>query len=82
MPSSSDKAKLFAENDSMTLGLSLYLELQNIPATPKLVKKTINVLDSSKASESECIPVVVLCEPEQLNSWTFQYMSEGIKFSE
>ena len=34
--------------------------------TPKMVKKVIKELDSSKASGPDCIPVVVLqnCEPE------------------
>ena len=37
-----------------------------ISVTPKMVKKVITNLDSSKASEPDCIPVVVLknCEPE------------------
>ena len=42
------------------------LKLHNISVTPKLVKKVITNHDSSKASGSDCIPVVVLknCEPE------------------
>ena len=42
-----------------------YLSL-HISITPKLVKKFIMDLDSSKASCPDCIPVVVLksCEPE------------------
>ena len=42
------------------------LKLHNFSVTPKLVKKTINNLDLSKASGLKCIPVVVLknCEPE------------------
>ena len=51
MSSASDKAKLFAENFSVTL---------------KMVKRVIMNLDLSKASCPDCIPVVVLknCKPE------------------
>ena len=76
--SASDKAKLFAKNFSKNSnlddsGISLpvfpsrtYLKLHNISITPKMVKKVITNLDSSKASGPDCIPVVVLknCEPE------------------
>ena len=75
-----DKAKLFAKNFSRNSyvddsGTSLpvflsrtYLKLHNISVTPKVVKKVITNLDSSKASGPDCIPVVVLknCEPELL----------------
>ena len=42
------------------------LKLHNISVTPKMVKKVIINLDSSKASGPDCIPKVVLknCEPE------------------
>ena len=74
----SDKAKLFAKNFSKNsnlddTGISLpvfpsrtNLKLHNISITPKMVKKVITNLDSSKASGPDCIPVVVLknCEPE------------------
>ena len=42
------------------------LKLHNISITPKMVKKVITNLDSSKASGPDCIPMVVLknCEPE------------------
>ena len=42
------------------------LKLHNISITPKMVKKVITNLDSSKASGPDCVPVVVLknCEPE------------------
>ena len=42
--------------------------LHNISITPKMVKKVITNLDSSKASGPDCVPVVVLknCEPELL----------------
>ena len=42
------------------------LKLHDISVTPKIVKKVITNLDSSKASGPDCIPVVVLknCEPE------------------
>ena len=76
--SASDKAKLFAKNFSKNSnlddsGISLpffpsrtNLKLHNISITPKMVKKVITNIDSSKASGPDCIPVVVLknCEPE------------------
>ena len=42
------------------------LKLHNISITPKMVKKVITNIDSSKTSGPDCIPVVVLknCEPE------------------
>ena len=42
------------------------LKLHNISVTPKMVKEVIMNLDSSKASDPDCIPLVVLrnCEPE------------------
>ena len=42
------------------------LKLHNISVTPKVVKKVITSLDSSKVSGPDCIPVVVLtkCEPD------------------
>ena len=77
LSSAFDKVKLFAKNFSKNsnlhhLSVSLpiflsrtYLEL-NISVTPKMVKKVITNLESSKISGSDCIPVVVLknCEPE------------------
>ena len=78
LPSASDKANLFAENFSKNSNLDdsgIYLavfpsrtnvKLHNIFVTPKMVKSVIMNLDLSKASDSDCIPVVVLknCEPE------------------
>ena len=78
LSSTSDKAKLFAENFSKNSnledsGISLpiflsttNLKLQNIFVTPKMVKKVIMNLDLSKAYGPDCIPVVVLknCETE------------------
>ena len=75
LSSAPDKARLFAENFSKNsnFGISLpvfpsrtNLKLHNISITPKMVKKVITNLDSSKASGPDCIPVVVLknCEPE------------------
>ena len=78
LSTASDKAKLFAKNFSKNSnldasGISLpvflsgtYLKLHDISMTPKMVKKVIMSLDSSKASGPDCIPVVVLknCEPE------------------
>ena len=78
LSTASDKAKLFAKNFSKNSnfadsGISLpvfpsrtNLKLHNISITLKMVKKVIMNLDSSKASDPDCIPVVVLknCEPE------------------
>ena len=78
LSSSTDKAKLFAKNFSKNSNLDdsgIYLpifssrtnlKLKNISITPKIVKKLIRNLGSSKASGPDCIPVVVLknCEPE------------------
>ena len=78
LSSASDKAKLFAKNfskdsnlDDSGISLPVFpsrinLKLHNISITPKMVKKVIKKLDSSKASGLDCIPVVVLmnCEPE------------------
>ena len=78
LSSASDKAKLFAKNFSKNSnvddsGVSLpafpsrtNLNLHNISITPKMLKKVIMNLDSSKVSGPDCIPVVVLknCEPE------------------
>ena len=78
LSSASDKAKLFAKNFSQNSDLDdsgiclpvfhskTNLKLHNIPLTPKMVKKVIVNLDSSKASGLDCIPVVALknCEPK------------------
>ena len=78
LSSASDKAKLFAKiflkNSNLgDSGISLpafpsrtNLKLHNISVTPKMVKKIIKSLDSSKASGPDYIPVVVVknCEPE------------------
>ena len=78
LSSASDEAKLFAKNfsknsnlDNSGISLPVFpartnLKLHNISITPKMVKKVITNLDSSKASGPDCIPVVGLknCEPE------------------
>ena len=78
LSSASDKAKLTAENFSMTSNLDnsdisflafssrTYLKLHNIYVTAKMVRKVVRNLDLSKASSPDCIPVVVLknYEPE------------------
>ena len=80
LSSASDKAKLFAENfslnsnlDDSSVSLPVFLlilptnlKLHNISVTPKMVRKVVMNLDLSKASRTDCIPVVVLknCEPE------------------
>ena len=78
LSSASDKAKLFAKNFSKNsnlddLGVSLpvfpsraNLKLHNISLTPKMVKKVIMNLNSSKVSGHDCTPVMLLknCEPE------------------
>ena len=66
--------KNFSKNSSLDdSGISLpifpsrtNLKLHNISITPKMVKKALTNLDSSKASGPDYIPVVVLknCEPE------------------
>ena len=70
--SASDKAKLFAENfsknsnlDDSGIFLPIFpsrtnLKLHNISVTPKMVKKVITNLHSSKVSSPDCILVVVL----------------------
>ena len=74
----SDKTKLFTKNFSKNSnlddpGISLpvfpsrtNLKLPNFSVTPKMVKKVITDLDSSKALGPDCVSVVVLrnCEPE------------------
>ena len=77
LPSASNKAKSFAKNfsknsnlDDSGISLPVFPSRTNlkmhISITPKMVKKVITNLDSSKASSPDCIPVVVLknCEPE------------------
>ena len=78
LSSASDKAKLFAKNfsknsnlDDSGISLPVFpartnLKLHNISITPKMVKKVITNLDSSKSSGPDCIPVVGLknCELE------------------
>ena len=78
LSSASDKAKFFAKNfsknsnlDNSGISLPVFpsrtnLKLHNISVTPKMVKKVITNLDSSKTFGPDCIPVVVLknCEPE------------------
>ena len=82
LSSASDKTKLFVLNfsnnsnfDDSGISFPVFppvfpsktnLKLHNISITPKMVKKVITNLDSSKASGPDCIPVVVLknCEPE------------------
>ena len=80
LPYASDKAKLFAKNfsknsnlDDSNISLPVFpsrtdMKLHKISVTPKMVKRLITNLDSSKASGSDCIPVVVLknYEPELL----------------
>ena len=78
LSSASDKAKFFAKNVSKNSnlndsGISLpvfpsrtNLKLCNISITPKMIKKVITNIDSSKASGPDYIPVVILknCQPE------------------
>ena len=72
LSSASDKAKLFAKNLSKNSNLDdsgiflpvlpsrTNLKLHNILITPKMFKKVITKLDSSKGSGPDCIPVVFL----------------------
>ena len=78
LSSASEKSKLFAANFSKNSslddsGISLpvcpsktNLKLHNIYVISNVVKKVIMNLDFSKASDPDCIPIVVLknCEPE------------------
>ena len=79
MSSASDKVKLFLKKfsknsnfDDSGISLPVFpsrtnLKLHNISISPKMVKKVITNIDSSKGSGHDCIiPVVVLknCEPE------------------
>ena len=70
LSSAFDNAKLFAENFSKNSNFDDWgisnLNLHNISVTPKMVKKVIMNLDSSKVSGPDFITVVVLknCEPE------------------
>ena len=76
LSSASDKRKLFAKNfsknshlDDSNISLPVFLSRTNlklhISMTPKMVKKVIMNLHSSKASGPDCISVGVLknCEP-------------------
>ena len=95
LSSVSGNSELFAKNFSKNSnlddsGISLpispsrtNLKLHNISITPKMVKKVVTNLDSSKASGSDCIPVVVLknCEPELSYILTELFnMSESLVF--
>ena len=67
LSSAFDKAKLFARNFSSLPVFPSRANLKlDISITPRMVKKVIMNLDSSKASGPDCIPVVVLknCEPK------------------
>ena len=78
LSSVSDKAKLFLKNFSKNSNLDdsgiflpvfpfrTNLKLHSISVTPNMVKKVITNLDSSRTSDPDCIPVVVLknCELE------------------
>ena len=77
LSSAFDKVKLFGKNfknsnlDDLGISLPIFpsrtdLKLHNISVTPKMVKKVITNLYSSKTSGPDCIPVVVLrnCELE------------------
>ena len=70
LSSASDKGKLFAKNfcknsnlDDLRIFFSVFfsktnLKLHNISVTPKMNKRVITNLDSSKVSGADCIPVV------------------------
>ena len=72
LSSASDKVKLFVKKFSKNFNLDYSgisipvflsrtnLKLYNISITPKMIKKVIMNLDSSKASGLDCLPVVVL----------------------
>ena len=72
LSSASDLAKLFPENfsknsnlDQLVISLPVLssrtnLKLHSISVTLTMVKKVITNLDFSKASDPDCVPVVVL----------------------
>ena len=72
LPFASDLAKLFPENfpknsnlDESGISLPVFssrtnLKLHNVSVTLKMFKKVITNLDLSKASDPDCIPVMVL----------------------
>ena len=82
MSCASDKAKLRAKNfsknsnlDDSDISLPVFpsrtnLKLHTISITPKIVKKVITNLDSSKASGPDYIPMVVLKNREPELSYT------------
>ena len=94
MLSAYDRAELFVkifpknsylDNSGISLPVFLSrtnLKLRNISLTPKLVKKVITNLDSSKASCPDCISVVVVkkCEPE-LPHIPVELFSKCLKYS-
>ena len=92
-PCRTNRTKFFAKNSNLNdSGISLpvfpsrtNLKLHNISIIPKMVKKVITKLDSSKASGPDCIPVVVLKKLWAWTfihtSWTLQYVSERVLFS-
>ena len=71
--------KSFSDNPNLDdSGISLCsfpfrtnLKLDNIHVTPKLVKKVVTNLDSSKVSGSDCIPEVALKNSEPERSYIF-----------
>ena len=76
LSSPSDKAKLFTENFSKNSNIDeslpvfpsgANLKVHNIFATSKMIKKVIMNLDLPKASDLDCILVVVL----KTVSWNF-----------
>ena len=83
--------KIFSKNsnlDDTSICLSVFpsrsnLKLHKSFITPKTVKRVKTNLDSSKGSETDCIPVVVLknCELFTHTIWTLQYLSEWVLFS-
>ena len=75
LSSAFDYTRLFAKNfsnhsnlDDSGISLPVFCSRTNlnISITPKMIKKVITNLDSSKATGPDCIPVVVLknCEPD------------------
>ena len=72
LSSASDKAKCFAENfsvncnlDDSVISLPVFpsrpkLKLHNISVTPKMIRKIVMNHHLSKASDPDCIPVVIL----------------------
>ena len=81
-PCRTNGTKLFAKNFSKNFKLfpsRTNLKLHSISIILKMVKKVIRNLESSKASDPDCVPVAFLKNIH--TSGTLQYVSERVLFS-